>query len=328
MPSNRRRALRATPSSTQAPPLAAAATLPDPAALMLLADIAEAGSLSAAARRLGTTQPALSRQLKRLEQSLGVPVFQRGLRGVQPTDYGAALLPRGRAIRAQSAQAAEDVAQRRGAREGHVKVALSHFATLALLPAVMPGFLQRWPGVQVDIAPPSFRLDGLREGVPDFAVMSLPVERLGAEFHTRTIYATRICAVVRPGHPLARARRLADLAEAEWVLPSRHSSSARGLERTFRAARLPPPRCRITCETLTGLEMLLAHGDGVGAMPVEVQQARAVASGLRPVPVEERIEGPRVAIVRWADAHPTPAAADLQEAFARAAQRLAARRQT
>lgn len=312
---------RAAPAPV--PPRAAS---PDPAALAMLADIADAGSLTAAARALGSTQPALSKQLKRLEQALGVTVFERGLRGVQPTEYGAALLPRARTIRAQLRQALQDITQLRGGREGTVAVALSHFATIALLPRVMPGFRERWPGVVVRITPPAFQLGGMREGAPDFAVMSLPAEHLGAEYASRAVYATTVVAVVRAGHPLARVRSLAALAQAEWVLPSLDSSIATGLARAFRQARLGAPVCPITCETLTGLETLVASTDLVGAVPLEVHQVRAPASGLVRLALDQPIEGPRVAIVRWADARPTPAAADLEQAFVDAAHRLARRR--
>ncbi|QJW84955.1 LysR family transcriptional regulator [Ramlibacter terrae] len=119
----------------------------------------------------------MSKQLRRLEQALGVTLFERGLRGIQPTEYGQALLPRARAIRAQARDAGEEVRQRRGSREGRLVVALSHFATIALLPRVVRAFRERWPGVQLSIVPPTFHLGGLREGAPDFAVMSMPAER-------------------------------------------------------------------------------------------------------------------------------------------------------
>jgi DNA-binding transcriptional LysR family regulator len=299
--------------------------MPDPAALVLLAEIAEAGSLTAAAQRLGVTQPALSKQLKRLEQQLGVSVFRRSLRGVQATEYGDALLPRARAIRSELRQAAEDVAQRRGLREGRITVALSHFAAIAVLPAVVQPFRARWPGVHLAFMPPSFDLGGLREGLPDFAVVSLPAERLGSEFVARSLYAATVAVVVRPGHPLAQARRLSDLSGAEWVVPSLKSSTARGLEKAFRKAKQPMPRYAVTCETLTGLEVLVRHSDLVGAIPLEVHRLRSAASGLCQLALQEEIEGPRVAIVRWADAHPTPAASDLEDAFLQAAQRLARR---
>lgn len=313
-----------TPSAVAEP--APPPSAPDPTSLVLLAHIAEAGSLSEAARRLGLTQPALSKQLRRLEERLGVPVFRRSLRGMEVTEYGQALLPRARTIRAQALAAGDEVAQRRSRREGALTVALSHFATLALLPAVIAPFRARWPALRLGLMPPSFDLAGLRHGSPDFAVVSLPVERLGAEFSTRALYAATACAVVRPGHPLAQARRLADLADADWVVPSPQSSTARGLAKAFRHARLPPPRCPVSCETLTGLETLIAHTDLVGALPLEVQRARAAANGLRQLALHEVIEGPRVCLVRWADHPPTPAAADLEEAFVRAAQRLARKR--
>lgn len=304
-------------------PVAAAV---DPSALTLLAIVDEAGSLTAAARRLGLTQSALSKQLQRLEQALGVVLFERSVRGAVPTDYGAALLPRARAIRAQAEQARAEVAQMRGRREGTVSVAVSHMATLSLLPAAFAPFRAAWPRVRLRILPPSFQLAGLREGSPDFAVMALPAARLGKEYATRALHTSTVVAVVRAGHPLARGRTLAALAGAAWVMPSADSSTALALARACRRAGLPPPDCPVTCETLTGLEALVAASDLVGAVPLEVHEARARASGLVRVPLEAAIEGPRVAIVRWADNRPTPAAAALEEGFVAAAHRLARRR--
>jgi DNA-binding transcriptional LysR family regulator len=250
-------------------------------------------------------------------------LFERGLRGVQATEYGLALLPRARAIRSQARQAGEDVQQRRGHKEGRLVVALSHFATMALLPQVIPAFRLRWPGVQLNIVPPSFQLGGLREGAPDFAVMSLPAEQLGPEFVTRALYATTVSVVVRPGHALQNAESLSQLVGAQWVLPSLESSVARGLDRAFQQAGLASPQCSVTCQTLTGLETLARHSDLVAAMPMEVHESRMQASGLCRVPIQETIDGARVAIVRWSDAQPTPAGEDLEESFVQAAYELA-----
>ena len=301
----------------------AAAVVPDPSALVLLAEIADAASVTAAARRLGLTQPAVSKQLRRLEDSLNVTLFERGLRGVQPTEYGLALLPKARAIREQARQAAQEVMQRKGLREGRLTVALSHFATIALLPRVVAGFRQRWPGVQLNIVPPTFHLDGLRQGEPDFAVMSLPARPLGHEFTARALYATKVAVVVRQGHPLANAGSLRALSQAQWALPSQESSVSRGLNRSLRQAGLADARCAMTCQTLTGLETLVNATDLVAAMPLEVYEARSAASGLLRVPIEEPIEGPRVAVLRWVDAQATPASADLEAAFVQAAHQMA-----
>jgi DNA-binding transcriptional LysR family regulator len=247
------------------------------------------------------------------------------MRGVRPTEYGLALVARARTIRAQTQQALEDVAQMRGRREGHVTIALSHLPTIACLPRVMREFRERWPDVLVRVEPPAFphRMVGLREGAPDFAVVPLPVEPLGPEFAARPIYTTTVVAVVRTGHRLAKARKLGELVGAEWVLPNLHSMSARAFHSAFERAGLPAPRCRVTCEALTGLESLVGTSELAGVLPLEVHEARAGANGLARIPLDVKIEGPSLAIIRWADAKPTPAAAELAELFARAAHALA-----
>jgi LysR family transcriptional regulator, regulator of abg operon len=291
----------------------------DPSALALLATLSDAGSLSAAARAAGVTQPALTKQLARLERQLGVPLFVRSIRGVAPTEYGQALLPRARIVRAQLAQAAETLQQLRGLREGQVCVAMSHLATVRLVPGVLPLFRARWPGVRLRLVAPTFAqlMTGLREGLPDMAVVQLPGEDPGPEFVVRPLLETTLAAVVRPGHPLARVTTLSALAEAkvEWVLPSEDSATGRSLREAFRRARLPAPRCTVTCETLTGVEAIVRATDLVAAMPAEVHDARCAASGLLRLPLAPAPRGRTLALVRWADNLLTPAAADLAELF-------------
>lgn len=295
----------------------------DPSALSLVAAIADAGSLTAAARIMGLSQPALTKQLRKIEQALGVTLFERGMRGVQATEYGAALLPRARVIRSQVAQAAEEVSQMRGRREGHIRIALSHLATIALLPHVLLPFRRAWPQVVLRIEPPAFpnRFVDLREGAPDFVVATLPPTPLGAEFAVRPLCATSVAAVVRQGHPLAAAKSLPALVGAEWVMPNLHSSTARTVFLAFERLELPPPCCPVTCETLTGLELLVSASDLIGAIPLEVFQAKP--SGLLRLPVTIGPERNSLALIRWADARPTPAAAELAELFVRSARSMA-----
>ena len=302
----------------------------DPSALALLATLSEAGSLSAAARAAGVTQPALTKQLARLERQLGVPLFVRSIRGVAPTEYGQALLPRARVVRAQLAQAAEALAQLRGQREGQVCVALSHLATVQLVPGVLPQFRARWPAVRLRLVAPTFALlmTGLREGRPDMAIVQLPGEDPGPEFVVRPLLETTLAAVVRPGHPLARATALSALAEAkvDWVLPSEDSATGGALSEAFRRARLPLPRCTVTCETLTGVEAIVRATDLVAAMPVEVHDARGAASGLLRLPLAQAPRARNLSLVRWADNLLTPAAAHLAELFVAQAHALARQR--
>lgn len=285
--------------------------------LILVHAIATAGSLTRAAQRLGIVQPALTKKLQRIESQLGVNLFTRDRRGVTLTPYGETLLPHATTLVSQLRQATEAVRQRRGLREGIVSVALSHLATITLLAEVYRRFQPQWPDIQLRIAPPAFpdRFAGLREGAPDFAVVPRPSQQLGNEFISTPLHTTTVVAIVRADHPLALARRLADLVTAQWVLPNVSSTSAQALAGVFSAAGLNAPRISAICETLTGLEILVSNSDLIGIVPTEVHLLRAQASGLRALLLETTIQGPSLALIRWREAQPTPAAAALEEVF-------------
>src|SRR5215813_13632227 len=77
--------------------------------LRVLMSVVQAGSMSKAAERLGTAQPALSRSIAELEHALGVRLLDRGPRGVEPTAYGRALIKRGVAVFDELRQGVKDI---------------------------------------------------------------------------------------------------------------------------------------------------------------------------------------------------------------------------
>ncbi|MEL6521257.1 MAG: LysR family transcriptional regulator [Pseudomonadota bacterium] len=115
--------------------------------------VAEHGSLSAAARELGTSQPTLGRQIKSLEDTLDVTLFQRQARGLDLTDTGAALLEPARSMRDAAQQMALSAAGRSNQLAGTVRVTASLNVSVRLLPPILAQLRRREPEIQVEVVP-------------------------------------------------------------------------------------------------------------------------------------------------------------------------------
>lgn len=113
--------------------------------------IAASGSLGRAADALHVTQPALSRILKRLEEQIGAPLFERHSKGVQLTAIGEALLPHATLLQHEAEHAREEIDALRGLAKGTIKVgAVGSIASL-VLPVALGRVLDRWPNLRVVI---------------------------------------------------------------------------------------------------------------------------------------------------------------------------------
>jgi DNA-binding transcriptional LysR family regulator len=77
--------------------------------LRILLAVAEAGSMAKAAARLATSQPTISRAIADMEHTLGVPLLDRSTQGVEPTQYGRAILKRGVAVFDELKQGVQDI---------------------------------------------------------------------------------------------------------------------------------------------------------------------------------------------------------------------------
>ncbi|MFN3578726.1 MAG: LysR family transcriptional regulator, partial [Tabrizicola sp.] len=111
--------------------------------------VADSGSVTAAAERLFRTQSAVSLQIKRLEQTLGQPLFHRQARGVVLTPRGEQLLPYARRVVALLDEAA--IALREKPLAGPVRVGIPDEYSGTVLPRVLAAFDERQEGVQVSV---------------------------------------------------------------------------------------------------------------------------------------------------------------------------------
>ena len=140
--------------------------------LRALGAVLDAGSLTAAAARLGTSQPTLSRQIAALEAQLGTPLFHRGTRRLQPTAAALALAePAQRMLAAAQAcaLAADAVGSAADDLAGTVRLTASEVVSLEVLPAILADLARRHPQIQIELVPGD-TLSNLLEREADIAV--------------------------------------------------------------------------------------------------------------------------------------------------------------
>jgi len=113
--------------------------------------VAEAGSLSGAARRLGMTQPSLGRHIAQMEKSLKVALFTRAPRGLALTPAGQALLPHARAMRDAAGAMALAAAAREEGLAGTVRITASRIIAHYALPPILAALREKAPQIEIDL---------------------------------------------------------------------------------------------------------------------------------------------------------------------------------
>ena len=176
----------------------------------------EEGSLSAAARVLGLTQPTVGRQIAALEEELGVVLLERTSRAVTPTQSGLELLDHARAMGEAATRVSLTASGQSQDVSGVVRITASDMMSAYVLPGMLAGLRDEAPGLQIDLVATNDIRDLLRREA-DIAVR-----------HVRPEQPDLIARLVREetGHPWAssdyldrrgRPRSLADLAHHDFV---------------------------------------------------------------------------------------------------------------
>jgi LysR family transcriptional regulator, benzoate and cis,cis-muconate-responsive activator of ben and cat genes len=173
--------------------------------------VAELLNFTRAATRLRVAQPALSRQIRDLEDELGAPLLERHSRGVRLTEAGAVFLPEARAVLQRAGEAARAVGAVVRGERGEIHVGYAPTPTVELLPCALHAFQNLAPGVRVTLHDLSTEemLRGLHDGKLDLCLMVRPAagSLRGLKFELLREYSLQV-AMPRT-HPLAKLKRVA-----------------------------------------------------------------------------------------------------------------------
>lgn len=288
--------------------------------LRQLALIVRHRSFSKAAESIGISQPALSKNIRTLERTLGVQLLERGRFGAMPTTFGLALVRHADAIDAELRSASQEIEALRVARYGHTCIGCGPSEATRLLPIALNRLRGSVPGVRVTI------LYGLNEalmpmvkhGEVDFALSSIPVRCPDPDLIQLRLHEDRADVVARSGHPLLARREpliAADLLDQQWILATQHELERVALDQVFIEAGCAPPQNAVETTSAVLMKTLVMQSDFLTFLPRELIYWEERAGLLAPLNLAAPSWRRNVGVTRRARAGMNPAAEVLIDAL-------------
>jgi DNA-binding transcriptional LysR family regulator len=249
----------------------------DPRRLLTFRAVVRAGSISAGARELGWTQPAVSQQLAALEREAGTPLLVRGPTGVVPTEAGTAVLRHADGVDAALRSAREELDELVGLRRGTVRMAAFPSAAAVVVPAVAAELRERGTGVQlrVEEAEPPEAATLVRSNAVHLALaFRYPGQADEPDLAWLPLTTDPVRVVLPAAHPGAN---LADLRDEVWVAGCERCRA--NLLAACSAAGFSPDIRHVT-DDYVAVQALVARGLAVSLLP-EMALRAATLDGVR-----------------------------------------------
>ncbi|HLP98138.1 MAG TPA: LysR family transcriptional regulator [Sideroxyarcus sp.] len=221
-------------------------------------------SHSRAAEELYLSQPAVSMQIKQLEQTVGLPLFEQTGKKLHLTAAGNELLHYARSM-LQLMQEMESVFdEMKGLERGHLNIAVVSTANY-FMPQLLAKFIQAHPKIQVSlsVANRDAVIKQLAENIADLAIMGQPPQ--GADMRAEAFMENPLVVIAAPTHPLARAKKILpkQLASETFLLREQGSGTRGVAERYFASHRLALP-AHMEMDTNEAIKQSVQAGMGIG----------------------------------------------------------------
>jgi DNA-binding transcriptional LysR family regulator len=230
-------------------------------------EVGRRGSMTAAARVLHRTQPAVSAQIRALEKDLGQRLFIRRRRGVELTEVGRRFLLRVEDWLREMESTVDEVRLWGRVEHGHLRLGTTDVPAIHWLPRILKNFLRKHPGLRVSVHVDSSRelVEATLRGDVELALVTLPVGE--EDLEVRPLHREPLVVVCPPRHPLAGRRvEIAALTQETLILHKPDSVTRRTVEGLFRSRGLLP---RVGMETShpEAMKRLVRIGLGLSVLP-------------------------------------------------------------
>lgn len=246
--------------------------------------LAEQLHFGRAARALHLSQPALTKQIRKMEEELGVALFERGRHGTRLTPLGESWLTQARRVMASFEQLLESGRNLATGRAGRLRIGFG-FTTLDVVPRVVVRLREAIPSVEVLLQDMSSaeQAEALREGEIDIAFMRLPLPP-GGGFQSMPVIKDRL-ALVTPRLGAGKRLRLAECGKAPFVVISKSRSPGfySHMLSLCAAEGFHPRIVQEVLETTTALAMVRA-GMGYSILPESLSTHSAAGVQLHRIP--------------------------------------------
>ncbi len=251
------------------------------------------GGFRSTARALSVSQAGLTKSIVRLEEECGFALLERTAKGILLTPRGEAFLPYAQAVLGECDRAQQWISDSRKRPVRRVALGLSIEPSLCLAPSVLADFRRAMPKVTVHVwqSSSSALLARLRDNSIELAVMKLPVLDTLDDLRVEVLYEAPAAVVARLGHPLAQARSVQALLEAEWIVvgdPSRPGGDDASVRELFVEQRLGKPTIAAVSDSLFGAVAMLMESDCVARLPRAILDHPLAAGRLIEIAVGER----------------------------------------
>jgi DNA-binding transcriptional LysR family regulator len=239
--------------------------------LHVLTTVTQFGSMAAAARQLNTSQPAISRSIAELEKTLGVRLFDRNRRGIEPTDYGLALLDCSLAVFDELRQGVKRIEFLINPTAGEIRIGGNEPQIDGLLPTVIAQLHRKYPGFSHHVTPIdnlAQQYANLRERTVDLILARIP-QSVDEDVTSEVLFHDRTFVVAGSRNKWTRRRKveLTELADGPWCLPPVGSLPGSIFAQAFRAGGIEFPPKGVTTGSPNMHLALLAGGPFLAILP-------------------------------------------------------------
>jgi DNA-binding transcriptional LysR family regulator len=256
--------------------------------LEMFVAMVEESNFHKAAERVFRTQPALSMALRKLEQEVGAPLFDRTNRNDYTlTDSGEVLYEYAKRLLNLRDEALTTLRQLHTLQSGRIRLGANESTSLYLLPQIILAFREQYPRIKIEVSRHlSAKLPyELRQRNLDVAILSfLPEE---SDLESTLIMRDKLVLVASPEHPLARQKRVhvRDLGGEAFIAHNAHSPARQKVIDTFRKFQTP---LNITTEiaTMETIKKFVAMNIGLGFVPLMCVEEAVERGELAIIPLE------------------------------------------